>query len=203
MLNSDGNSDSKTATMLIERFLRYWHGVGLTVLFLGAIHLASTLLMTMWPLAFIPLAYTAYRHGLKPALISASLVSSYAFYALSLDRAIPVVVAAVFVVVPMGILKRRAILAESINGNMAKVREIRILTRFLLDHRHQMNDGLLFRFLEEIEDRAGNLEALVWGWRQIRIEAEKAEEILKQGLLRRAALEMKGNGADDDGTPTG
>lgn len=180
---------------------RRWHGVGLTALTLAAIHLASSMLMASLSLAFVPMIYTAYHHGLRPALASAALVSGYALYSLPLDRAIQIVIAALLVSVPMGILKRRARFTESINGNIAKVREIRVLARFLINHRREMNDGLLFRFLEEIEDRAGNLEAMVWGWQQIRKEAQAAEAKLKQGLLRRAELEIEdenGKGEEEE-----
>lgn len=184
--------------MSLKRFLRRWHGVGLTALALGIIHLTSNLLMASLSLAFVPMIYTAYYFGLRPALVSAILVSVYAFYTLSLDRAIQVAIASFIIAVPMGILKRRARFTESINGNLAKVREIRIMARFLIEHRKNMNDGLLFRFLEEIEDRAGNLEAMVWGWQQIRQEAKEAEEKLKQGLLRRAEYEIENGNGDND-----
>lgn len=184
--------------MAIKRLVQRWHGVVLTALTLAGIHLASGLMMASLSLAFVPMIYTAYHFGLRPALASAVLVSVYALYVLPLDRAIQVVIASFAIAVPMGVLKRRARFTESINGNLAKVREIRILVRFLIDNRKQMNDGLLFRFLEEIEDRAGNLEAMVWGWQQIRAEAKEVEEKLKQGLLRRAELEIEnGNGNGD------
>lgn len=186
--------------MEIKRAFRRWHGTGLTALALVIIHLTSSLVIASLSLAFIPMIYTAYFFGLRPAMASAVLVSAYALYALPVDRAIQVAIASFVIAAPMGILKRRARFTESINGNLAKVREIRILTRFLIKNRKQMNDGLLFRFLEEIEDRAGNLEAMVWGWQQIRAEAKEAEEKLKQGLLRRAELEIENgdNGEEDE-----
>jgi hypothetical protein len=183
---------------MIKRSLHRWHGVGLTALALGAIHAASGLMAASLSLAFVPLVYTAYHHGLRPALFSALLVVGYALYALPPDRAAQIAIAALAIAVPMGILKRRARFTESINGNLAKAREIKILARFLIDHRRQMNDGLVFRFLEEIEDRAGQLETLVWGWQQIRQEALEAEEKLKHGLLKRAELEMDDGGQPDD-----
>lgn len=184
---------------MIKDFLKRWHGVVLTIVTLMVIHLAAGYSTHISPvLLFAPLAYTAYHHGLRPAIGGGAVVILYAFYTLPLDQAAQMAIAVLLVSIPMGALKRRARFTESINGNLAKIREIRLLARFLLDHRAQMNDGLIFRFLGEIEDRAGNLEAMVWGWEQIKAEAREAEAKLKRGLFRQAELEIDNNEGDQE-----
>jgi len=176
----------------MTKFIKAWHGVIITIVVIMVIFLASAFLppntLTL-ALAFIPIVYTAYHGGLYPGLAAATAIAIAAFFApgLPLLRGLQIIITAFAIAIPMGILQEQTKLVN--NGYLGKITEIRLLTRFLLDHRLTMNDGLIYRFLTEIIDRAGNLEAQIALWKDLREEIEATQKHLMDSQLIKAAEE--------------
>lgn len=178
-------------------FWTRWHGVVLTLIAVAIIQVL--MIQSHIPftpsaaLAFIPLVYTAYNSGLIPAVLSATVVALFVLFSPSFtfDRAAQVVICAYTIAIPMGVLKRRARLSESVNGNLKKIREVELFVDYLIKNRHEMNDGAIFRFLTEVQDRIGNLSAFVRGWQQIGEEREREEMLLRQGIVSRIIAEFE------------
>jgi glucose-6-phosphate-specific signal transduction histidine kinase len=168
---------------------RKWHGVllttgGVIIIFLSSRFIPLTGLTLA--LAFIPLAYTAYHGGLYPGLAAATIITiATIFIEINVIRGLQIAIAAFGIAIPMGLLREKGQMMQ--NGHLSKITEIRLLARFLLDHRKTMNDGLIFRFLSEIEDRAGNLEAQVALWRNLHQEIAETKAVFAQSQLMQSA----------------
>lgn len=177
------------------QLIKDWHGVALTgglcvaIYMFQILHAPITLTLA---LAYIPLAYTTYHSGLVPGITAASVlfVSSLLIPGIDLNRAIQIGLAAYGMAIPMGILQSKGKFWDRLNGNLSKIAEIRLLTKFLMKNHTNMNPGLVYRLLDEIDDRAGNLEAVVYGWLQFRQEIDQTKAELESGLLQQAQQEM-------------
>jgi len=146
--------------------LRVLTGPVATLALLVATHQWPDILGATTALAFVPLVWAAYVAGLWPALASAGIITGFAvhLYLPDYSRIIQVSASAVIIALLTSELKRRARLAETIDDNMARLKEIVELARKLDLEWKNLTDQEQREQLVLIEDRLGNLAGLVYGW---------------------------------------
>lgn len=148
-------------------------GPFVTLIVLAIVHYLPILRGTT-ALAFVPLVWSAYAGGLAPALASAVIITAYTILAYPPDynRLAQVALSAVAIALMVGYLKRHAELSQSLNGNIKRLRETVDLVRQLKNDWADLSDSGRYKLVDHIEDRLGNLAALVFGWHSIRLEQE-------------------------------
>lgn len=134
-------------------------------------------------LAFVPLVWSAYAGGLGPALASAVIIVAYTIldYPPDYNRLIQVAASAIVIAVMVGYLKRHAELSQSLNGNLKRLREAVELTRQLKNNWADLSDSGRYKLVDHLEDRLGNLAALVFGWHSITQEMMSTKSSLGIG----------------------
>lgn len=144
-----------------------------TLLILAMVYYLPALHGTV-ALAFVPLVWSAYTGGLVPALISAALITGFVTidYLPDYNRIGQVSASVLMIALMVGYLKHHAELSQSLNGNLKRLREAVELTRRLKTEWADLSDSGRYKLVDSLEDRLGNLAALVFGWHSIRIEQE-------------------------------
>lgn len=150
-----------------------------TLIVLAIVHYVSCLRGTA-ALAFVPLVWSAYAGGLAPALASAVVIVAYTVLAYPPDynRLGQVAVSALAIALMVGYLKRHAELSQSLNGNLKRLRETVELVQRLKVEWADLSDSGRYKLVGLIEDKLGNLAALVFGWHSIKEEMEHTKKTL-------------------------
>lgn len=149
--------------------------------------LATLAIISLWSgldvtvaLAFVPLVWSATVGGLAPALASATAITVYTAFVYRPDYlGIAQVTVSVFVIAWMvGYLRHRAELAQKIDDNMRRLKEAVEIIRDLKTSWLDLSDAGKHKMVDEIEDRLGNLAALVFGWQSIGEEMQRTKDYL-------------------------
>lgn len=165
--------------MGLPKMLKRIAGPVVTLIFLAAVYYLPIIHGTA-ALAFVPLVWSAYVGGLAPALASAIIITAYAVldYPPDYNRLAQVSLSAIAIAVMASRLKRHAELSQSLNGNLKRLREAVELVRQLKNDWADLSDSGRYKLVDHIEDRLGNLAALVLGWHSISQEMLSTKEKL-------------------------
>lgn len=168
--------------MATQRTIRFLAGPAATLALLAAIHQWPYILGATAALAFLPLVWAAYVAGIWPALISAGVIAGFAvhFYLPDYNRIIQITVASFAVAVMVGELKHRALLSDTLNGNLRRLREAIEITDKLIINWSDLSDRGRYRQVELIKDRLGNMATLVFGWLKIGQEMKEAKQAVSE-----------------------
>ena len=127
--------------------------------------------------AFVAIVWTAYIGGLLPTIISLIiiLITMGIIYPPDYGRLIQSGLSITLIGTMVIALKRKALMTESLNGNIKRLKESLDITRDLLINWDDMSDNGRQKRVRLIEDKLGNLAALVYGWHKIRQEIDETK----------------------------
>lgn len=131
---------------------------------------------TMAP-AFVVLVYAAYSGGLRAGLVAATIISAYDLWRLwpdDVSRAVIVGTSCFGVAVMVGLLQRKAVLVDTLNGNIARLKQAIEYLDSLLGGWYAMNDPERRDRVRIVREHLSTLATLVVGWRRLAEAKEKA-----------------------------
>lgn len=145
------------------------------------IHFLSGYISISFGFALVALTWTAYISGIVPTVISSVIIVAFmsADYPPDYSRLVQGVLTVIFTGSLVIILKRQAVFSQTLNGNLKKLGESLNITRSLLDNWADLSDAGRYKRIQLIEDKLGNLAALVHGWHSIHKEIEETRAELE------------------------
>lgn len=185
-----------------QKRLIEWHGIGLTLTAVVAIHYFTaeqTLVTPTLALAFIPVAYTAYYGGLWPGLAAALIGSIYPFVAhFPVDRSIQIAISLFAVAWPTGYLQSKARRWDTLNGLRDKAFQADVMVKYMLANLESMTKTTIRLNLETLQDLTGNLATAVSLPTMVKMEIEQALMLAQQEIeLKRLWQRMEDENPSD------